>query len=30
MDEPIALGPGEGGTVKANRPEISLLDVDAS
>ncbi len=27
MDEPIVLGPGEGGTVKADRPELSLLEV---
>jgi hypothetical protein len=26
MDEPIALGPGEGGAVKADRPELSLLE----
>jgi quercetin dioxygenase-like cupin family protein len=27
VDEPIALGPGEGGGVKADRPELSLLEV---
>ena len=27
MDEPIALGPGEGNPVKADRPELSLLEV---
>jgi quercetin dioxygenase-like cupin family protein len=27
MDEPIALGPGEGTPVKADRPELSLLEV---
>ena len=27
MDEPIALGPGEGIPVKADRPELSLLEV---
>jgi quercetin dioxygenase-like cupin family protein len=27
MDEPIALGPGEGGAVKADRPELSLLEI---
>lgn len=27
MDEPIALGPGEGTLVKADRPELSLLEV---
>jgi quercetin dioxygenase-like cupin family protein len=27
VDEPIALGPGEGGAVKADRPELSLLEV---
>jgi quercetin dioxygenase-like cupin family protein len=27
MDEPIALAPGEGGRVKADRPELSLLEV---
>ena len=27
MDEPIALGPGEGAPVKADRPELSLLEV---
>lgn len=27
MDEPIALAPGEGGTVKADRPELSLLEI---
>ena len=27
MDDPIALGPGEGGPVKVDRPELSLLDV---
>jgi quercetin dioxygenase-like cupin family protein len=27
MDEPIALGPGEGSPVKADRPELSLLEV---
>jgi quercetin dioxygenase-like cupin family protein len=26
VDEPIALGPGEGGAVKADRPELSLLE----
>ena len=26
MDEPIALGPGEGGAVKADRSELSLLE----
>jgi quercetin dioxygenase-like cupin family protein len=26
MDEPIAHGPGEGGAVKADRPELSLLE----
>ena len=25
--EPVTLGPGEGGTVKADRPELSLLEV---
>jgi len=27
MNEPIALGPGEGNPVKADRPELSLLEV---
>jgi len=27
MDDPIALGPGEGTPVKADRPELSLLEV---
>jgi quercetin dioxygenase-like cupin family protein len=27
MDEPVALGPGEGTPVKADRPELSLLEV---
>ncbi len=27
MDEPIALGPGEGGTVKSDRPELALLEI---
>lgn len=27
MDEPIALGPGEGLPVKADRPELSLLEI---
>ena len=27
MDEPITLGPGEGEGVKADRPELSLLEV---
>ena len=27
MDEPIALGPSEGTPVKADRPELSLLEV---
>jgi quercetin dioxygenase-like cupin family protein len=27
LDGPIALGPGEGGAVKADRPELSLLEV---
>ena len=27
MDEPIALAPGEGNPVKADRPELSLLEV---
>jgi quercetin dioxygenase-like cupin family protein len=27
MDEPIALEPGDGGAVKADRPELSLLEV---
>ena len=27
MDEPIALAPGEGGAVKADRPELSLLEI---
>jgi mannose-6-phosphate isomerase-like protein (cupin superfamily) len=27
MDEPIALGPGEGKPVKADRPELCLLEV---
>jgi quercetin dioxygenase-like cupin family protein len=27
MDEPVALGPGEGNPVKADRPELSLLEV---
>ncbi len=27
MDEPIALGPGDGNTVKADRPELSLLEI---
>jgi quercetin dioxygenase-like cupin family protein len=27
MDEPIALGPGEGGAVKADRPELALLEI---
>ena len=27
MDDPIALGPGEGNPVKADRPELSLLEV---
>lgn len=27
MDEPITLAPGEGGRVKADRPELSLLEV---
>jgi quercetin dioxygenase-like cupin family protein len=27
MDEPIALGPGEGGAVKSDRPELSLLEI---
>jgi quercetin dioxygenase-like cupin family protein len=27
MDEPIALNPREGGPVKADRPELSLLEV---
>ena len=27
MGEPIALGPGEGVPVKADRPELSLLEV---
>jgi quercetin dioxygenase-like cupin family protein len=26
-DEPIALGPGEGGAVKADRPELTLLEI---
>src|SRR5262249_8360844 len=26
-DEPIALAPGEGGAVKADRPELSLLEI---
>jgi quercetin dioxygenase-like cupin family protein len=26
-DDPIALGPGEGGGVKADRPELALLEV---
>jgi mannose-6-phosphate isomerase-like protein (cupin superfamily) len=27
VDEPIALGPGEGGGVKADRPELALLEI---
>jgi len=27
MDEPIALSPGEGDPVKADRPELSLLEI---
>jgi quercetin dioxygenase-like cupin family protein len=27
LDDPIALRPGEGGGVKADRPELSLLEV---
>ena len=27
MDDPIALGPGEGTPVKADRPELSLLEI---
>jgi quercetin dioxygenase-like cupin family protein len=27
VNEPIALGPGEGNPVKADRPELSLLEV---
>ena len=27
MDAPIALGPGEGNPVKADRPELALLEV---
>lgn len=27
MDEPIALGPDEGNPVKADRPELSLLEI---
>jgi quercetin dioxygenase-like cupin family protein len=27
MNEPIALGPGEGGAVKADRPELALLEI---
>jgi quercetin dioxygenase-like cupin family protein len=27
MDEPIALDPGEGGTVKSDRPELALLEI---
>jgi quercetin dioxygenase-like cupin family protein len=27
MDEPIALDPGVGGPIKADRPELSLLEV---
>jgi mannose-6-phosphate isomerase-like protein (cupin superfamily) len=27
MDEPIMLGPGEGGAVKADRAEIALLEI---
>jgi quercetin dioxygenase-like cupin family protein len=27
VDDSIALGPGEGGRVKADRPELSLLEV---
>jgi hypothetical protein len=27
MDEPIALGAGEGNPVKADRPELSLLEI---
>jgi quercetin dioxygenase-like cupin family protein len=27
VDEPIALGPGEGTPVKADRPELSLLEI---
>ena len=27
MDDPIALGPGEGSPVKADRPELALLEV---
>ena len=27
MDEPIALRPGEGGAVKADRPELALLEI---
>jgi quercetin dioxygenase-like cupin family protein len=27
MSEPIALGPGEDGPVKADRPELSLLEI---